>query len=77
MERTIHRVAKKNGRSGIAHGYAFTGWEYEEGWSITFSLIGRDPVKTVWVDSSTTFYCVPRYNFPDNESSRLTPNPLN
>jgi hypothetical protein len=43
MERTIHRVEARNGRSGAAHGYAFIGWEYEEGWLITFWLIGRDP----------------------------------
>jgi hypothetical protein len=31
MEQTIHQVEARNGRSGATHGYAFTGWEYEEG----------------------------------------------
>ena len=76
MERTIHRVAEKNGRSGTAHGYAITGWEYEEGWLITFWLIGQDPVKTVWVDSPTTFYSVRRIQLDGQRAIEINPEPL-
>jgi hypothetical protein len=76
MERTIHRVEARNGRSGNTHGYAFTGWEYEEGWLITFWLIGRDPVKTIWVESPTTFFSVPRIQLDGQRVVEINPDPI-
>jgi hypothetical protein len=76
MERTIHRVEVRNGRSGTTHGYAFTGWEYEEGWLVTFWLIRRDPVRTVWVDSPTAFYSVPRIQLGGQRIIEINPEPI-
>jgi hypothetical protein len=75
-QRAIHRVETKNGRSGSAHGYAFSGWEYEEGWLISFWLIGRDPVKTIWVDSPTAFYSVPRMEIDRQRIIEINPEPI-
>ena len=79
MQRTIHRVEARNGRSGATHGYAFTGWEYEEGWLISFWLIGRDPVKTVWVSGSfdvPTYYSVPRIQLDGQRIIEINPEPI-
>jgi len=76
MQREIHRVEVRNGRSGSTHGYSFTGWEYQEGWLITFWLIGRDPVRTIWVDSPTTFYAVPRMQLGGQRVIEINPEPI-
>jgi hypothetical protein len=79
MEQTIHRVEARNGRSGATHGYAFTAWEYEEGWLIGFWLIGRDPVRTVWVSGSfdvSTFYSVPRIQTDKQRVIEINPEPI-
>lgn len=79
MERTIHRVEGRNGRSGAAHGYAFTGWEYKEGWLVSFWLIGRDPVKTVWVSGSfdlPSYYSVPRIQLEGQRVIEINPDPI-
>jgi len=76
MQRTIHRVEARNGRSGSTHGYGFTGWEYEEGWLISFWLIGRDPVKTVWLDRLTSFYSVPRVQVGGQRVIEINPEPI-
>jgi len=76
MQREIHRVEVRNGRSGSTHGYSFTGWEYQEGWLITFWLTGRDPVKTIWVESPTTFYSVPRVEIGGQRVIEISPEPI-
>ena len=76
MQRTIHRVEARNGRRGSTHGYGFTGWEYEEGWLISFWAIGRDPVKTVWVDSPASFYSVPRIQVGGQRVIEINPEPI-
>jgi hypothetical protein len=76
MQRTIHRVEVNNGRRGTAHGYAFTGWEYEEGWLITFWMVGRDPVKNVWAEGLTTFYSVPWIRPGEQRVIEINPEPI-
>jgi hypothetical protein len=79
MEQTIHRVEARNGRSGATLGYAFTSWEYEEGGLISFWLIGRDPVRTVWVSGSfdvPTFYSVPRIQLDGQRVIEINPEPI-
>jgi hypothetical protein len=51
MGLTIHPVAEKHSRSGSFKGYAFRGWDYEEGWLISLSSIGNE-AKTIWVSGS-------------------------
>lgn len=53
---TVHPVRDKQIRSGSFKGYALTGREFEEGWLISFSFTGSDPV-TIWADGSFESPC--------------------
>jgi hypothetical protein len=52
MKRIIHPVAEKHNRNGSFKGYVLTGWDYEEGWLLSLSLIGSGSAKSLWVDGS-------------------------
>src|ERR1700757_4047247 len=79
VKQTIHPVAEKHNRSGSFKGYAVTGWDYEEGWFVNLSSVGRDPAKVVWVIGpfkSPSFYSVPGIQHDGQRVIEIDPEPI-
>ena len=79
MKLTIHPVAAKHNRIGTFKGYAVTGWDYEEGWLVSLSLIGIDSAKSLWVDGSfesPRFGFVPGVQLDGQQPIEIDPEPI-
>lgn len=79
MKLTIHPVAEKHNRSGSFKGYAVTGWDYDEGWLVSLSVIGSDSAKSLWVDGSwesPRFGSVPGVQLDGQRAIEIDPEPV-
>lgn len=69
MKQAIRAVAEQKERTGTCNGFAFVGYEYEEGWFISIAPAGDDSPRLLWVDG--TFAALRFSVFAPNASTGL------
>jgi hypothetical protein len=52
MKQTIRAVAEQKERTGTFNGFAFVGYEYEEGWLVSLSSGVDESTRLLWVDGT-------------------------
>jgi hypothetical protein len=52
MKQNISAVNEQKERTGTFNGFAFVGYEYQEGWLVSFTPGGDDSTRLLWVDGT-------------------------
>lgn len=66
MKQAIRAIDGQNERTGNFNGFAFAGYEYEEGWFISIALGGDESPRLLWIDGT---FAAPRFSMVSPSSS--------